>query len=289
MAEKNLPFFEDVLVPQVPKEIKEKVDHQEREEIQVFHDLRAQKEIREIRVLQKLCLVSECNQFCHVLLGNSYHEAAAQDCKSLLEKGFIFSDWYIIFLDGNQLQKVLCDMHTDGGGWAVIQRRYDGSVDFQRDWESYKMGLGSRQSEFWLGNDIIHKMTSSGMWELRIDLQDFDGKSYYAKYSSFEIKGEAEKYKLSLGEFIGGNAGDSLSSQNGMMFSNVDQDNDADSRSCVDLYKGAWWYSECHRTNLNGQYRPWKDETFTVGMNWKKGKGNKNSFKSSEMKIRPVE
>lgn len=33
----------------------------------------------------------------------------------------------------------------------VIQRRYDGSVNFYRDWNDYKSGFGSMNSEFWLG------------------------------------------------------------------------------------------------------------------------------------------
>ncbi|XP_073493906.1 ficolin-2-like [Phyllobates terribilis] len=214
---------------------------------------------------------------------------AARDCKSLLEKGFTLSDWYIIYLDGNQPLRVLCDMHTDGGGWIVFQRRYDGSVDFLRDWKSYKMGFGSHQSEFWLGNENIHKITSSGTWELRVDLQDFDRSNSFAKYKSFKVMGESEKYKLVVEGFVSGDAGDSLSYQNGMKFSTLDQDNDADSRSCVDLYKGAWWYNQCHQSNLNGLYLLGKHESFADGVNWYSGKGYNYSYKRSEMKIRPAE
>ena len=37
---------------------------------------------------------------------------------------------------------VICDMHTTPGGWIVIQRRFDGSVSFDRNWADYEMDLG---------------------------------------------------------------------------------------------------------------------------------------------------
>ena len=36
---------------------------------------------------------------------------------------------------------VSCDMTN--GGWTLIQRRLDGSVDFYRSWKYYKLGFGS--------------------------------------------------------------------------------------------------------------------------------------------------
>ena len=45
-----------------------------------------------------------------------------------------------------------CDAVTDGGGWLVVQRRQDGSVDFNRGWTDYnEEGFGSLTGEFWYG------------------------------------------------------------------------------------------------------------------------------------------
>ncbi|PIO16664.1 hypothetical protein AB205_0214450 [Aquarana catesbeiana] len=128
----------------------------------------------------------------------------------------------------------------------------------------------------------------SGSWELYVDLQDFDSVRYFANYSSFKILGESEKYKLELGNFISGNAGDSMTYHNGMQFSTLDQDNDPDTRHCAQDYKGAWWYNQCHFSNLNGLYLPGNHGTYAVGINWRYGKGYNYSYKQSEMKIRPV-
>ncbi|XP_039363077.1 ficolin-2-like isoform X4 [Mauremys reevesii] len=201
----------------------------------------------------------------------------AKNCKELLARGKILNGWYTIYPRDCNAMTVLCDMDTDGGGWIVFQRRVDGSVDFYRDWNSYKRGFGSRLSEFWLGNDNIHLLTSLDPQELRVDLRDFDDNYEFASFSSFRVAGETSKYTLFIGPFVNGTAGDSLTNQNGMMFSTHDQDNDISEWSCAVTYKGAWWYGACHSANLNGLYLKGAHESYADGVNWQTGKGGQTS------------
>uniref|UniRef100_A0A2K5TWI4 Ficolin 1 n=1 Tax=Macaca fascicularis TaxID=9541 RepID=A0A2K5TWI4_MACFA len=209
-------------------------------------------------------------------------------CKDLLDRGHFLSGWYTIYLTNCRPLAVLCDMDTDGGGWTVFQRRMDGSVDFYRDWAAYKQGFGSRLGEFWLGNDNIHALTAQGSSELRVDLVDFEGNRQFAKYRSFKVAGEAEKYKLVLGAFVEGSAGNSLGAHNNHFFSTKDQDNDVSSSNCAVKFQGAWWYSDCHASNLNGLYLRGPHESYANGINWSAAKGYNYSYKVSEMKMRPA-
>ena len=54
----------------------------------------------------------------------------------------------------------------------MFQKRLNGSVDFYRYWNDYKRGFGDLNSEFWLGLDKIHRLTSYNNNTLRVDLEE---------------------------------------------------------------------------------------------------------------------
>ena len=175
-------------------------------------------------------------------------------------------------------------MDTDGGGWVVFQRRMDGTVDFYRNWADYVKGFGDLNGEFWLGLNKIHRLTQAASTTLRVDLADFEGESAYANYSTFQVLDSSRKYQLNVGGYLG-DAGDSMAHHNGAKFTTKDQDNDHDGVNCAISYKGAWWYTACHISNLNGQYLSGQHSTFADGVNWRAWKGFYYSLKTTEMKL----
>ena len=127
----------------------------------------------------------------------------SENCADRYKSGEKKNGVYTINPDDSGIIDVFCDHTTAGGGWLVFQKRLDGSVDFYRGWADYEHGFGSLTGEFWLGLDKIHRLTSSGSYKLRVDLEDFDGKTYYAEYDSFEVGSEAQKYQLSVRNYKG--------------------------------------------------------------------------------------
>ncbi|XP_071837497.1 fibrinogen-like protein A isoform X5 [Apostichopus japonicus] len=190
--------------------------------------------------------------------------------------------------------EVFCNM-TDGGGWIVFQRRVDGSVDFYRNWDSYKEGFGELDHEFWLGNGKLYHLTNQGEYQIRINMVNKIGDPYYAKFDLFRINDESDNYRLSgLGTFNGtadtdGGApgGGTLSYHLNYAFSTFDRDNDkADSTHCADSHHGAWWYKSCALSNLNGDYMAADGAQSSI--HWYDLPGGRSNIKYTEMKIRPV-
>lgn len=68
-----------------------------------------------------------------------------KDCLEIHDRGYTTSGMYLLKLHNrNRLMQVWCDQRHDPGGWTVIQRRQDGSVNFFRNWETYKVQMTLR-------------------------------------------------------------------------------------------------------------------------------------------------
>ncbi|KAL2092310.1 hypothetical protein ACEWY4_012108 [Coilia grayii] len=208
-----------------------------------------------------------------------------KDCSQALLNGDSTSGIYTIYLRGdeNQPLQVYCDMTSDGGGWIVFVRRQSGKVEFFRNWRNYTAGFGDLNDEFWLGLSNLHKITSSGQYELRVDLRD-KGESVYAQYDKFSVSEPRSRYKVHVGGYSG-TAGDSMTYHHGRPFSTYDNDNDIAVTNCALSYKGAFWYKNCHRVNVMGRYG---DDSHSKGVNWFHWKGHEHSIEFAEMKIRPT-
>ncbi|KAG9261950.1 tenascin [Astyanax mexicanus] len=208
-----------------------------------------------------------------------------KDCSQALLNGDTTSGMYTIYLRGDESQplQVYCDMTTDGGGWMVFVRRQSGKVDFFRNWRNYTAGFGDMNDEFWLGLSNLHKITSLGQYELRVDLRD-KGETAYAQYDKFSVSEPRTRYKVHVGGYSG-TAGDSMTYHNGRPFSTYDHDNDIAVTNCALSYKGAFWYKNCHRVNIMGRYG---DNSHSKGVNWFHWKGHEHSIEFAEMKIRPA-
>jgi hypothetical protein len=125
------------------------------------------------------------------------------------------------------------------GPWTIIQKREDGSVDFNRSWEEYANGFGDADGELWIGNEMLHQLTKDNCTKLRIVFQDLQNNSWYANYEYFTIASRAEGYRIDFSGFSG-NASNTLEYQNHMKFSSIDVDLDISKGHCADEYEGGW-------------------------------------------------
>ena len=175
-------------------------------------------------------------------------------------------------------------MTTDGGGWTMLQRRFDGSVDFNQKWTICENTFGNLTGEHWLGLINMHRLTASAPQELRVDLEDFSRNTRYARYSNFTVGSTSTKYRLLVSGYSG-TAGDSLSNHSGSRFTTIDSDNDTRTGNCVLLFSaGPWWYHSCYHVSLNGKYYHVRTSA-TGAISWHAW-SRLYSLKKASMKIR---
>ncbi|KAH3884463.1 fibrinogen-like protein 1 [Dreissena polymorpha] len=233
----------------------------------------------------------------HLVVPTTQSPIYPRDCDEVYQSGGMryLGDYYILVKPERSTTpfRALCKI-MEGAGWTVIQRRHDGRENFTRDWEDYKHGFGDLQAEFWLGNENIHLLTTQDDYELRIVMEDWDGRRHHAEYDRFRVSGERSNFKLHVSGYHG-NAGDSLTSfyhsHSGMEFSTYDRDNDRRLYdNCAEHYGSGWWYNDCYESHLNGKFYPHgSHDNFFIrdGILWNKIH-QYASLKSTEMMIRPA-
>ncbi|XP_009471198.1 PREDICTED: angiopoietin-related protein 4 [Nipponia nippon] len=213
-----------------------------------------------------------------------------EDCHQLFLAGQQSSGVFQVQPAGSQPFKVYCDM-TAEGGWTVIQRRTDGSVDFDQLWDAYKNGFGDLRGDFWLGLEKMHHLVQEGRYDLLIELEDWEGNSQVVQFV-FSLGGESTAYTLNLLGPLSGELENAIGDFRQLPFSTRDRDHDlkADT-NCAKHLSGGWWFSTCGHANLNGKYFrsiPRQRHERKQGIFWKTWKGRYYPLKSTTMKIQPA-
>ena len=154
----------------------------------------------------------------------------------------------------------------------MIQRRKDGSVDFNQPWSDYEKGFGNLNGEFWYGLKLINCLTQTGQWELRIDFEFQNKTRSYLHYNKFKVGSATDEYPMTIGGFTG--------------ITPTDNDNDQNSGNCAAQVdnatdNGGWWYKGCWNINLNIQYNPAQYGSMKLAGTW-------YNPRWIEMKIRPL-
>ncbi|XP_060575046.1 fibrinogen-like protein A [Ruditapes philippinarum] len=153
---------------------------------------------RQTQSCHKCCATNLCNRN---LCG---HSDVFTDCKDIMRtRGSPKSGVYTVNLwQSRRTINVYCDMSTDNGGWTVIQYRFDGSVDFYRNFSQYDNGFGDLSTEFWLGLRDIQELASQGLTDLRIELEAVNGSKGFETFEKFSLS-SGPAYTFNVGATIG--------------------------------------------------------------------------------------
>ncbi|KAJ3595738.1 hypothetical protein NHX12_005041 [Muraenolepis orangiensis] len=217
----------------------------------------------------------------------------ASNCHELFVKGETSSGVYTIEPLSGKAFQVYCEM-TAEGGWTVIQKRQDGSVDFDQLWQAYQKGFGNLNGEFWLGLENIHALTKDGDHVLKVQFSDWKDESESVAMP-FSVGAEDTKYALHIQPAgTTGNLESSLATDatSGLPFSTRDHDNDHKSDgNCAKHLSGGWWFSNCGHSNLNGRYfqspPPKQRHQRKQGVFWKSWRGRYYPLKTTTMMVAP--
>ncbi|XP_053431158.1 angiopoietin-related protein 3 isoform X2 [Nycticebus coucang] len=218
---------------------------------------------------------------------NVDHDGIAPDCTTIYKRGEHTSGVYTIRPSNSQVFNVYCDVNS-GSSWTLIQRRIDGSQNFNETWENYKYGFGRLDGEFWLGLEKIHHIAKQSNHILRIELEDWRDNKHHVEYS-FRLGDEETNYTLRLAGAEGSMAG-ALPEHRDLVFSTWDHRANGHFH-CPERSPGGWWWHDgCGENNLNSKYNKprAKSKPERRGLCWKSQDGRLYSTKSTKMSIRPT-
>uniref|UniRef100_A0A182F5M7 Fibrinogen C-terminal domain-containing protein n=1 Tax=Anopheles albimanus TaxID=7167 RepID=A0A182F5M7_ANOAL len=111
---------------------------------------------------------------------DTQHDDIPSSCKAALATSTASGTYQIRVKSDLEPFSVYCEQQDFGGGWIVIQHRYNGSLDFYRDWDEFRDGFGDLEQEFWLGLEKMHQITTGRKHELIVELRKFGGNYTYA-------------------------------------------------------------------------------------------------------------
>ncbi len=102
------------------------------------------------------------------------------------------------------LDNVFCP-NDDDPQWLTIQNRETNSIDFNRTWFEYRRGFGNvhNQTDFWIGNENLHWLTTTYSCRLKIELTDWYNETRTAIYETFRIANPQDGYRIQIGGYHG--------------------------------------------------------------------------------------
>ncbi|KAJ8033427.1 Ficolin-1 [Holothuria leucospilota] len=188
-----------------------------------------------------------------------------RDCSEVGGSCFssVSSGVYLIKPDGYEEPfEAYCNYDIDAGGWTVIIRRLDGSIDFNRTWSDHKEGFGFLSGEFWLGNDKLSYLTNQAVYELRVDIVLDNGTLCNMTYDRFRINDEWGDYTLSTVGTFDSNVACRWTEQNNPFDCNP-RDVPTSFTDCNDVYDAGYTQDGVYCIHPAG----WNDPPFKVFCN----------------------
>ncbi|XP_053403235.1 ficolin-1-A-like [Mercenaria mercenaria] len=189
------------------------------------------------------------------LPGSTYYRNRV-DCKDILGDNRAASSgiYEIKTWKSKSKIKVLCDMETSGGGWTVFHNRFDGSVDFYRNFTDYENGFGDIAGEFWLGFKYMQEMVKAGQSQLLLQVTAKDRSTGHELAGDFSLRSENLYYEDQILFSLGiATRYRCLLGLSGAAFTTMDRDVEI---NCAEQMRSPWWYRNCgdEICNLHGKY-----------------------------------